>query len=234
VDRRPRLASGQRDRPSWAALLVALGALAVFAAIAVAVVAGEPHALERDLLLALRTPGDPADPLGPPWLEKLARDVTALGGTGFLAFSSVALAGFLFLDRKPHSARLVLLAILGGLLLASGLKGLFERPRPDLVPHGVRVETSGFPSSHAMMSAVAYLTLGALLARRRRDRPTRWYALGLALLLTLAVGLSRLYLGVHWPSDVLAGWAIGVAWAVACWAVARRGVARETDADAPG
>jgi undecaprenyl-diphosphatase len=108
------------------------------------------------------------------------------------------------------------------MLLILGLKSGFERPRPDLVPHGTRVFTASFPSAHAASSAITYLTLGALLARVQSLQRAKVYVMACAVLLTLLVGISRIYLGVHWPSDVLAGWSVGAAWAILCWIAARR------------
>ena len=225
-----RLARRRRELIALLSLLAASGGLALFMELADAA-DDEAHALDTRLLLALRAPDDHADPLGPVWVEELARDVTALGGTGVLAFWTLAVVGFLFLDRKPHAAWLVLFAVTGGGLLAFGLKDVFDRPRPDLVSHGARVLSASFPSAHSLMSAVAYLTLGALLARLRRSWVIRGYLLAVATFLTVAVGASRVYLGVHWPTDVLAGWSIGAAWAIVCWTAAlwlqRRGNVEE-------
>jgi undecaprenyl-diphosphatase len=138
------------------------------------------------------------------------------------------------LARKRGAALLVLASVGGGALLSTLLKLSFERPRPDLVPHAVAVYTASFPSGHAMLSAVTYLTLGTLLARIQPRRRLRAYIVAVAVLLTLLVGTSRVYLGVHWPTDVLAGWCLGAAWAMLCWAVAlwlqRRG---RVEADTP-
>jgi undecaprenyl-diphosphatase len=112
-----------------------------------------------------------------------------------------------------------LASVVGGSLLTNLLKGTFDRPRPDVVPHAVRVFTSSFPSGHAALSAVTYLSLGALLASEHSSYGIKTYFLSLALLLTIAVGLSRIYLGVHYPTDVLAGWCAGAAWAILCWLV---------------
>jgi undecaprenyl-diphosphatase len=196
--------------------LVAAGAWA-FLEIAEEVGEGETHAFDEALLLALRAPGDPTDPLGPVWLEEVARDITALGSISVLGLVTVGVAGYFAFTRSVREALLLLLAIGGGVLLVSLLKSGFDRPRPDLVPHATRVLTTSFPSGHAMMSAVTYLTLGALLARTQERRRVRIYFLTLAVLLTMLVGVSRVYLGVHWPSDVLAGWVAGASWAVLCW-----------------
>lgn len=177
--------------------------------------------IDRAVILAMRTPDDLSDPIGPHWVEEIGRDFTALGGNGYLTLLTLAVVGYLYLDKKPHAAWLVVVAVGGGLLLSTGLKELFDRPRPDLVPHGSYTYTASFPSGHSMLSAVTYLTLGALLARLQSRRVIKVYLLGVALVLTLLVGVSRVYLGVHWPTDVLAGWSAGAAWAILCWTVAR-------------
>ena len=126
------------------------------------------------------------------------------------------------LARQRGAARLVAVSVGGGTALSSLLKLGFARPRPDLVPHAVEVYTASFPSGHAMLSAVTYLTLAALLARVQPRRRLRIYVLALAVLTSLLVGASRVYLGVHWPSDVAAGWCVGAAWALLCWLAALR------------
>jgi len=181
---------------------------------------GETHAFDSALLLSLRNPQNVADPLGPSWLEEAARDITGLGGYAVLTIVTLAAVAYLLMAGKRAAAFLVIVAIVGGTLLSTGLKLGFERPRPDLVPHETRVYTASFPSGHAMLSAVTYLTLGALLTRVQSRRRIKAFMMGLAVFITLLVGMSRVYLGVHWPSDVLAGWSIGAAWAAFCWFVA--------------
>jgi undecaprenyl-diphosphatase len=177
-------------------------------------------AFDRALLLLLRNPANLADPIGPTWLEESARDFTGLGGHAILGMVTVATLGYLLLTRRRGAAILVASAIVGGMVASALLKLGFERPRPDLVPHGMRVYTASFPSGHAMLSAITYLTLGALLARVHKPRRVKIFFLSLAIFLTIIVGASRVYLGVHWPSDVLAGWCIGSAWAGLCWYLA--------------
>lgn len=201
-----------------ALLGVAFGLLA-FALLADEVAEGETHAFDEAVLLAFRAPGDPADPLGPPWLEIIMRDVTALGSTSVLTLITLIVTGFLVMDGKRAAALFVLVATAGGGLLSYALKLGFERPRPDLVAHLVDVSTLSFPSGHAMGSAVTFLTLGVLVVRTQRRRRLKAYVLAVAIGLTLLVGLSRIYLGVHWPTDVLAGWCAGSAWALMCWVV---------------
>ena len=213
-----------RLRLNEAVPLLSLAALSLFAwafvEIADAVTEGDTHALDRAILLALRDGANLADPLGPSWVEEVGRDITALGGNAILTFVTLATLLYLLMTGKAHAALLLAVAVGGGMLLSTLLKLGFERPRPDLVPHAARVYTASFPSGHATLSAVTYLTLGALLARVQPNRRLKAFLLGLALILTILVGASRVYLGVHWPSDVLAGWCVGAAWASLCWFVA--------------
>lgn len=214
-------------------LLGAAAGLLAFWEIAAEVLEGDAGRFDRAAMLALREPTDPTDPLGPRWLEEAARDVTALGSHVVLTTLTLAVAGYLALDGKRASALLVAASVGGGMALSSVLKIGFARPRPDLVPHAVEVYTASFPSGHAMLSAVVYLTLGALLMRVQQRWRGRLYVLFLAVLATLLVGASRVYLGVHWPTDVLAGWCAGTAWALLCWLLALR-LQREGAVEAPG
>lgn len=216
--------------------LIAIALLAGFAwafiVIAEEVLEGDTRALDEWLLLALRRAADPAVPIGPAWLPEIARDVTALGGHSLLTLVTLSTALYLWMARRPGSALLVVLAAAGASLWIVLFKLGFARPRPDLVPHGVQVFSASFPSGHSAGAAAVYLTLGALLARFQRRRRLKAYFIGCAVAIAVLVGLSRIYLGVHWPSDVLAGWALGGFWAVACWLVAdrlRRTVLRRED-----
>lgn len=201
--------------------MVSLG-LWGFIALADEVLEGETGRFDERILLALRVAGDPGDPLGPVWLEGLARDVTALGSMGVLTLVALVVVGFLLLRGGWRRGLQVAAAVIGGSAAAWILKAIFDRPRPDLVPHATEVYTSSFPSSHSMMAAVVYLTLGALLAQVQPRRRLKAYVLVVAAGLTVLVGVSRVYLGVHWPTDVLAGWSAGAAWAVGSWLVLRR------------
>ncbi len=231
----PILASASRmERTTLAVLAFTAFALYVFIAIADGVVGSAPGALDRGILLALRNPADLSDPLGPAWLEEMMRDFTALGGTGVLTLLTLAVLVFLMLIRKRHAALMVALSVAGGLLLSQMMKWGFDRPRPDLVPHGSYIYTKSFPSGHTMLAAVVYLTLGALLARTQPQVRVKVFLLVLAGVLTVLIGVSRIYLGVHWPTDVLGGWMLGAAWAALCWLVMvwlqRKG---EVESDAP-
>jgi undecaprenyl-diphosphatase len=216
VDRLPNL-----EPVVLAVLALGIGSLWAFIEIAEEVFEGDTQAFDQWMLRALRNPSNPADPIGPAWFQEFGRDATAAGGVGWLSFITAVVAVYLWLDRKNHMMVFMLAATIGGVLLSSLLKGLFARPRPDLVPHLSHVYTSSFPSGHSMLSAVVYLTLGSLLAAVMPNRALKVYVLGVAILVTLLVGTSRVYLGVHYPTDVLAGWLAGLVWALLCWLVAR-------------
>ena len=183
-------------------------------------VQGETRAFDRAILLAFRNSTDLSDPIGPRWLEIIFRDITSLGGATVLTLMTIAVSGFLLIDAKRGAAILVLGSVIGGVLLSSILKLGIDRPRPDLVAHLVEVHTASFPSGHAMLSAVVYLTLGGLLSRVESPRRIKIYVLSVAVILTVLIGVSRVYLGVHWPTDVLAGWCAGATWAVLCSRIA--------------
>ncbi|WP_375458059.1 phosphatase PAP2 family protein [uncultured Enterovirga sp.] len=204
--------------------LLSLGLIGLFGwgfvTLAGEVLDGETFGFDRAILLALRMPGDLSNPIGPSWMEESARDITGLGGHVILTLITVSALAYLVMTGRRHAAMLVLVAIGGGMILSALLKLGFDRPRPDLVPHGARVYTASFPSGHAMLSAATYLTLGALLARVHAERAVKLFFLGVAVALTILIGASRVYLGVHWPSDVLAGWCGGAAWAGFCQYVA--------------
>ncbi len=204
-----------------AMFLFAAGALFAFFKLASEVLEGETLAMDGWLLQALRSPSNIAVPVGPGWLQEAMADITALGGVSVLTLLTVISAGYLIAARKPATAAFLVAAVTGGALASTLLKMTFARPRPDLVSHLVEIHTASFPSGHAMNSAITYLTLGALLARAENDRAVRIYLMSVAVGLTLTIGFSRVYLGVHWPSDVLAGWCVGAAWAVGCSLLAR-------------
>jgi len=203
-----------------AVVLIAALALLAFGTLAATVMEGETSAFDKAILLAFRNGDNPSDPIGPQWLERVVGDVTSLGSFAVLGLITLAAVGYLMADGKRHAALLVIIAVGGGTALSSGMKVLFERPRPDVVAHLVPVQTLSFPSGHATLSAVTFLTLGAILMRVQPRRRMKAYIVAVAIVLTLLVGLSRVYLGVHWPTDVLGGWCLGGAWALLCWLVA--------------
>ncbi|WNZ62901.1 phosphatase PAP2 family protein [Myxococcus sp. MxC21-1] len=200
-------------RPLGLLVLVLVCCLS-FIALSDEVAEGETQQLDERMLLALRNPEDPARPRGPWWLRRTAEDVTALGGVPVLTLATLAVCGFLLLVRRYRTLLLVLGATLGGAGLNVLLKQFFARPRPSVVPHLTEVVSQSFPSGHAMLSATVYLTLGALLAQLAERKRLKLYVLTVALLLSFLVGLTRVYLGVHYPTDVLGGWVAGLAWAL--------------------
>ena len=202
-------------------LALITGGIWLFVYLAGEVGAGDTTNFDRQILLLLRNPHNPEDPLGPRWTQEMGRDITALGGVTVLLSLTVMVTGFLLLQKKGHAALLVAAATGGAYLFSSLLKEFYERPRPDLVPHGSYVTSSSFPSGHSMLAAAVYLTLAALLCRVYAQRRMRFYLLLWATLLTVAVGVSRVYLGVHWPTDVLSGWTAGAVWALLCSLMAR-------------
>ena len=195
------------------------GLLFVFGVIAHNVTEGRSFAFDRRIVLALRDPINPSAPVGPVWVQEMARDLTSLGSIIVLSILTLAVSGYLFLARKSAAAWLMMVAVFGGIALNDLLKLVFARPRPDLVYQAVRVFTSSFPSGHAELSAIAYLTMAALLAQTQSSFKIGFYFIAVAALLAILIGISRIYLGVHYPSDVLGGWCIGTAWALACWAL---------------
>lgn len=213
----------RRDFEIWSLIVLALvvGAVWGLAELTDEVLEGGTRSLDRTILLMLRTTGDLSDPIGPAWMEEAGRDLTALGGTIVIGGATLFAAGFFLMRREIASMVFLLVSTGGGIALSSMAKGLFDRPRPDLVSYGSIVHTASFPSGHSMMAAVAYLTLGVLIARVLPQRRQKAYVLGIAITLTILVGASRVYLGVHWPTDVAAGWLAGAAWAGTCVLVAR-------------
>lgn len=192
---------------------VALALLLLFGLI----VGRAPFGWDRAILLALRTPGDLARPIGPGWLLDFMRDVTALGDRNILTLAVVAAAGLLLARRLWLTALLVVGASVTGSWVTAWTKAHVARSRPDIVPHLVEVHNLSFPSGHATNSAIIYLTLAALASQVTRERAARNYLVTAAVLLVGLIGASRLYLGVHWPSDVLAGWSFGTLWALGWW-----------------
>jgi len=203
-------------------MLIPAGGALAFLVLADEVMEGGTLRTDERIVRALRTPDDPTQPIGPAWVAEVARDVTALGGATVIVLLTAVVAGFLLLDRKYAATVFVLAATGSGFALGTWLKSLYQRPRPSVVPHLMKASFSSFPSGHSMMSAVVYLTLGALLARLIKERRLKFYVMAVAATLTGLVGVSRVYMGVHYPTDVVAGWCVGLVWASLCWLVGRR------------
>ena len=202
-------------------LFALVGSLWAFVALAEEVMEGETGYFDRIILLSMRNVNDLSDPIGPRWLEEIGRDFTALGGNAVLTLLTLAVVGYLILDGKRRVAAVLIVATLGALSASTLLKLSIDRQRPNLVPHGSVVYTASFPSGHSMLAASTYLTMAALLVRVQRKRRIKVYIFAVAIVATILVGVSRVYLGVHWPTDVLAGWTAGTGWALLCWLLAR-------------
>jgi undecaprenyl-diphosphatase len=199
-----------------AAMTLVVAAL-VFIAIAGLVMDGDTQKLDESIVQWFRRPGDPARPRGPAFVYEAIIDITSLGSFIVVLLLVLAVSGFLWIHEQKRLIGLLMVSTAGGFLMNSVMKMMFDRPRPSVVPHLREVVTASFPSGHAAISAVVYLTAGVLLFEVVKGRSARLYCLGVAMGLTGLVGFSRVYLGVHYPSDVLAGWATGIAWATACW-----------------
>ena len=222
---RPRLRLSRLERHELAWLVVGLGScvlLFLFIYLAGEVTEGDTLAFDTRMLRALRSPTDPSRPLGPAWLETALLDLTAIGGPMVLGLVVVVVLGFLVLQTRYRTALFIATTAMTGELLDTVMKHAFNRPRPSIVAPLRDTFSTSFPSGHAMESAIVYLTLGAILMRVADSRLTKLYILSVAVLLTGLVGISRVYLGVHYPTDVIGGWIIGFVWASLCWLVSQR------------
>lgn len=194
-----------------------IGAAWAFLSLADEVSEGETSALDRRLLLMLRQPGAPDDPIGPRWLEESLRDVTALGGFTFLTLLTILSILAFRLHGRRRQAWVMAATVIAAQISSEALKALYDRPRPMLVPHGSLVYSQSFPSGHSTVAAAAFLTLATLIASLEPRRAFKVMTYLTASVIIVAVGFSRIYLGVHWPTDVLAGWCLGSAWAFVAW-----------------
>jgi undecaprenyl-diphosphatase len=213
-----------RERREWSVLAIGILIVALvwsFLLLAGQVSAGHTREFDEWVLSALRDPTRPEVPIGPWWLRSVALDITALGSAVVLGLAVLAITGYLWLHGLYRTGLFVLVASAGCAALNTLLKQAFDRARPDIVPHLREVSTLSFPSGHALTSAAVCLTLGALLMRIAERPVAKFYCIGIAMLVTLLVGSSRVYLGVHYPTDVLAGWIIGLSWALVCWTAER-------------
>ena len=197
-------------------LIVALGIWA-FAGLADETFEVGGQAFDHAVLAAMRPNPDPSDAWGPWWLQVAAGDITALGGIAVLGLFATIAIGFMLIQRKRLSALMLVLGLAGGVALSEGLKGVFERARPPALFQAVETINASFPSGHALLSTVFYLTVGVLLARTLPRRRLKIFVLGMAVLIALLVGATRVYLAAHWATDVLAGWSVGAAWAMSLW-----------------
>jgi undecaprenyl-diphosphatase len=221
-------------RPGWdrfvhvAAALTFLIAVGVFLELADDAPEGDYLPLETRIMQGMRNAGEP---LGPAGTAAVVRDITAMGSAVVLIMMTLLVLGYLLMSGRQRVAALIAVATAGGQALNLALKNAFERQRPDAALHLVEVTSTSFPSGHSMASSIFYLTIGALLARTANRRREKAYFVASAVMITVLIGFSRVYLGVHYPTDVLAGWSAGTAWAMVCWFVvdwlARRGELRK-------
>lgn len=208
----------RREIAAVVGLLVGTLGLAVFAAIADGIATGDEQGFDWSVLLWMRPFADePWRMRGPWWLQEAAADITALGGISVLGLFGLMATGFLLIRGKRLSAALMVVGLAGGVALSEGLKTLFDRPRPPAVYQTVETLNASFPSGHALLATVFYLSVGVMLTRAFPRAPMKAYTLGWAVVLVLLIGLTRIYLGAHWASDVLAGWGIGAFWAMLLW-----------------
>ena len=213
------------ERRELQLLLIGLGLCALvflFMRLAGEVMEGDTQALDVQIVRSLRDAADPARPIGPQWMESVLIDVTALGSSVVLGLIVLIITGYLLLEARYVTALIVLVTSISGEIVNELLKLLVDRPRPTVVPHLRTVVTASFPSGHAMESAIIYLTLGALLMRVVEGRITKIYCMGMAIFLTFIVGVSRVFLGVHYPTDVVGGWMLGFLWAALTFLITRR------------
>ncbi len=215
------LALARTELAALSALFVLALGVMIFVEVADDMTEADGQAFDQAVLAAMRPwPGQPDRPWGPWWLHEAAADLTSLGGISVLGLFALIAVGFLLIQRKRLSAVLLVAGLAGGVALSEGLKALFERERPPADYQAVETLNASFPSGHALLATVFYLTLGVMLTRAFPRRRLKAYALGAAMVTALLIGLTRVYLGAHWASDVIAGWSVGAAWAMALWLVA--------------
>jgi undecaprenyl-diphosphatase len=214
-----------------ALLVVGLG-VSIFADLAEDMREGDGQAFDQWVLSAMRPNADPSDALGPWWLSTAANDLTALGGISVLTLFATIAVIFLIIQKKRLSALLLVFGLGGGVLLSEGLKAVFERARPPKAFQAVETINASFPSGHALLSTVFYLSLAVMLTRAFPQRRLKAYVIAVGVTIAVLVGTTRIYLGAHWATDVFAGWSVGAAWAMALWlisyAVERRQAARHS------
>jgi undecaprenyl-diphosphatase len=217
----------ERREITWLAVgVTACALLLLFLVLAGRVAGGDTLAFDTKILRALRSPDDPRRPIGPDWIASSLVDLTALGSPTVLGLVVLTVVGFLLLQGRSRTAITVAITCFSGELVDNAMKHGFNRPRPTVVPALREAWSTSFPSGHAMESAIVYLTLGAMLMHVAEGRLTKIYCLAVAVLLTAIVGVSRIWLGVHYPTDVLGGWMIGFVWASICWLATERVEAR--------
>lgn len=212
---------GQHELSVLVAVALIIAGLWLSVELADGVIDGDTQQADEMLLMWLREKGEPEEPIGPRWVEEMMRDLTSLGGSGILVLIVTAVTLFYLIQGRYREMLLMITVVVGAALISSFLKGVFDRPRPELFAGGRYLNAASFPSGHSMLAATTYLTLGIIVSQLMSRNRLKAFILILALFIAALVGFTRVYLGVHWPSDVLAGWAIGVVWAMFTWLVFR-------------
>lgn len=214
---------------------VALTAAAGYAFIGIAedTMEGETAKLDNAVLESLRSTTNTSQPIGPEWLLPAAQDISALGGVAVTTLLITTICGYFLLKKKLRMMLFLLASVIGGTVANVLLKDFFGRTRPSIVPPLEPTMDESFPSGHSMLSAIVYLTLAAMLAKSTSSTVVKIYYMVIGIGLAVLIGLSRLYLGVHYPTDVVAGWCAGLAWAamsytIAAWLQRKGSVERET------
>lgn len=193
-------------------LLVPVAAAFAFLGLAIFIMSGRSFAFDRSLVLLFRESSDLSTPLGPAWFREAMRDVTALGSFVGLGMMTIAASLTLWLCRYRHLAVGLAVTVISATLVSTGLKIVIGRDRPGIVEHAALTFTASFPSGHAFLSAVTMLSIAGFIGlAARRDDITR-LCIWLAWVMIVLIGVSRVYLGVHWPTDVIGGWCLGIAW----------------------
>ncbi len=182
---------------------------------------GETLEFDNSILASFRDPQNQHQLIGPTWLLPATRDISALGGVAVMTLLTILVTAFFALRKKWRLLFFFLASVGGGTGTMLILKCLFHRARPTIVPLLDDVSTEAYPSGHSMISAIVYLTLGAFLAKSSSSRRLRLYYFSVALLLTFLIGLSRIALAAHYPSDVLAGWCLGITWSCSSYLLAQ-------------
>lgn len=217
---RRALALARTEIAALGALMVIAFGVMTFVEVADDMTEADGQAFDHSVLMAMRPyADDPGRPWGPWWLKEAADDITSLGGISVLGLFATIAVIFLVIQRKRLSALLLVVGLGVGVMLSEGLKSVFERERPPVAYQAVETINASFPSGHALLSAVFYLSLGVMLTRAFPQRRFKAFVLGVAILMTLLVGITRIYLAAHWASDVFAGWSVGAAWAMALWLI---------------
>ena len=207
-------------------VLFPVAAAFAFLALALFIASGRSFAFDRSIVLLFRVAGDPATPIGPAWLHEAVRDMTAFGSFVGLGLMTITASLALWVCRHRPLAIGLALSVIAATLASTGLKILIGRDRPDIVEHAALTFTASFPSGHAFLSAVTLLSIAGFVGLASRREDIARLCLWLAWLMIALIGVSRIYLGVHWPTDVIGGWCLGIAWSSLSVAVLGRRMAR--------